>query len=395
MTKAIFERMTRGAETSVAKLLASSGLARTVPDEPAAISYIYDTLALAYLVDPTYATDVKEMWVDVDCNWGPSYGRTLGYEEELPAKLLQKAKVVRRFDNERFFKLYVDLMTRPTPASGPARSDLRIGPDPIRPVIACRRSSRSRPARRRRPPIDAGEALADHDAREQYSARGIQRGQRDGERQRTLARCEQKEKVREHVDNAAADGDRQDRWRHAERNAIDDAPWRRRARPKRRAASSGHKTGSRVRSCQRQEEQADRNARREREAEGRGLRLDPPSRRPPARRRLTDQDNRHDSQPNPEGFCACRDVRPARWQPRPARARHRPRSSAPPPPSRRQRAPDREARRRRRRSGPRCRPRSSRSVPGSAGVSIGKQQRDHEQAGSLGDHHDGDRVGAA
>ena len=52
--------------------------------------------------------------------WGPSYGRTLGYEEKLPAKLLQKAKVVRRFDNERFFELYIDLMTRPTPIqSGP------------------------------------------------------------------------------------------------------------------------------------------------------------------------------------------------------------------------------------------------------------------------------------
>jgi inosine-uridine nucleoside N-ribohydrolase len=55
------------------------------------------------------------MWVDVDCTWGPSYGHTLGYEEERPAKLLQKAKVVRRFDNDRFFKLYVDLMTRPVP----------------------------------------------------------------------------------------------------------------------------------------------------------------------------------------------------------------------------------------------------------------------------------------
>ena len=115
MTKPIFERITGAGDTPVAKLMASSGLARRFKEDSAAISYIYDTLALAYLVDPTYATDVKEMWVDVDCNWGPSYGRTLGYEEELPAKLLQKAKVVRRFDNDRFFKLYVDLMTRPTP----------------------------------------------------------------------------------------------------------------------------------------------------------------------------------------------------------------------------------------------------------------------------------------
>ena len=118
MTKAIFERLTAAPATPVAKLLASSGLAKRFQNDPSAISYIYDTLALAYLVDPTYATDVKEMWVDVDVNWGPSYGRTVGYEEEPPAKLLQKARVVRRFANQRFFELYIDLMTRPTPASG-------------------------------------------------------------------------------------------------------------------------------------------------------------------------------------------------------------------------------------------------------------------------------------
>mgnify|MGYP003293342794 CR=1 FL=1 len=91
MTNATFERLTTARETPVAKLLASSGLARRFKDDPAAISYIYDTLALAYLVDPTYATDVKQMWVDVDVNWGPSYGRTLGYEEEPPAKLAETA----------------------------------------------------------------------------------------------------------------------------------------------------------------------------------------------------------------------------------------------------------------------------------------------------------------
>jgi len=115
MTKAIFEQMTSAGDTPIARLLASSGLARRFKEDPATVTYIYDTLALAYLVDPSFATDVKEMWVDVDCTWGPSYGRTLGYADELPAKVLQKAKVVRRFDNERFYKFYVDLMTRPVP----------------------------------------------------------------------------------------------------------------------------------------------------------------------------------------------------------------------------------------------------------------------------------------
>jgi purine nucleosidase len=121
MNKAIFDAITKNPDSIITKLLKNSGFARTVQQNPNATSYIYDTLALAYLVDPTYATDVAEMWVDVDITWGPSYGRTLGYREAQtpPANYLQKSKVIRRFDNERFFKLYVDLMTRPVPVRLP------------------------------------------------------------------------------------------------------------------------------------------------------------------------------------------------------------------------------------------------------------------------------------
>jgi len=57
------------------------------------------------------------MWVDVDTNWGPVYGHTLGYvEAQKPRrKPSSEHKVVLRFDNDRFFKLYVDLLTRPVP----------------------------------------------------------------------------------------------------------------------------------------------------------------------------------------------------------------------------------------------------------------------------------------
>ena len=102
---------------SSALAFTNSPFARTLQENPGATSYIYDTLALAYLVDPSYATDVAEMWVDVDVAWGPGYGRTLGYRaaQTPPAGYLQKCKVVRRFDNARFFKLFVDLLTRPVP----------------------------------------------------------------------------------------------------------------------------------------------------------------------------------------------------------------------------------------------------------------------------------------
>lgn len=117
MDKAIFDQITKNPDSIITKLLKSSGFGRAVEQNPNATSFIYDTLALAYLLDPTYATDVVEMWVDVDIAWGPSYGHTIGYREQQvpPANYLQKCKVVRRFDNTRFWKLYVDLMTRPVP----------------------------------------------------------------------------------------------------------------------------------------------------------------------------------------------------------------------------------------------------------------------------------------
>src|SRR5262245_50887996 len=115
MTKRIQDQLARDESSIVAKLAKASGFARALEQNPNATSYIYDTLALAYAIDPTYATDVAEMYVDVDIAFGPSYGHTLGYKEAMPAAVLQKAKIVRRFDNERFFKLFVDLLTRPLP----------------------------------------------------------------------------------------------------------------------------------------------------------------------------------------------------------------------------------------------------------------------------------------
>jgi inosine-uridine nucleoside N-ribohydrolase len=115
LTKSIFDRVTANPDAIVARLFRRSAFARALARDPAATTYVYDTLALAYLVDSTYATDVVDRWVDVDINWGPSYGRTLGYREPPPAGVLQKARVVRRFDNERFFKWYVDLLTRQVP----------------------------------------------------------------------------------------------------------------------------------------------------------------------------------------------------------------------------------------------------------------------------------------
>jgi len=117
MTKEIFDKLTVNKDHPIAKLMVGSGFARRIAENPKATASIFDTLALAYFYDPSMATEIAEMWVDVDTNWGPSYGSTLGYRDvqKPAANHLQKHKVVLRFDNERFYKLYVDLMTRPVP----------------------------------------------------------------------------------------------------------------------------------------------------------------------------------------------------------------------------------------------------------------------------------------
>ncbi|WP_345814643.1 nucleoside hydrolase [Paraburkholderia sp. PREW-6R] len=79
---------------------------------------IWDTLTLAYLMRPSFATQTVEEWVDVDTTFGANDGKATGYTSSPPAGL-QKMTVVKRFDNPSFFDFYVDLLTRPVPVKLP------------------------------------------------------------------------------------------------------------------------------------------------------------------------------------------------------------------------------------------------------------------------------------
>ncbi len=114
LDKETFDRVIAG-DGPVQKLFADSWMAETFAKDPKAGASVFDTLALAYAIDPSYATKVDDLYMDVDIAFGPGYGRTLGYWQKQPTALLQKMKVVKEFDNKRFFDLYVDLMQRPVP----------------------------------------------------------------------------------------------------------------------------------------------------------------------------------------------------------------------------------------------------------------------------------------
>lgn len=77
---------------------------------------IWDTLTIAYLLDPKYATQVREEYVDVvNAPGAANNGQSIGYDTPPQGVALQKMKVVERFDNPRFLDFYVDLLTRPVP----------------------------------------------------------------------------------------------------------------------------------------------------------------------------------------------------------------------------------------------------------------------------------------
>lgn len=112
---------------------------------PAYTQSIWDTLTLAYLIDPAFATRTEPLYADVISATGPDNGRAIGSAQASGAGSragseagsqagagagaattvpLRRITVIQRFDQARFFEFYVDLLTRPVPVdfSGSERS---------------------------------------------------------------------------------------------------------------------------------------------------------------------------------------------------------------------------------------------------------------------------------
>ncbi|WP_245828198.1 nucleoside hydrolase [Micromonospora avicenniae] len=89
---------------------------------PARESFVWDSITSAVFLDPSIATKIEDRYVDIDTTFGPDYGRALGYgpsrdrdmndPENFPAGT-QKIQVLFDIDQDAFWNLYVDLMTRP------------------------------------------------------------------------------------------------------------------------------------------------------------------------------------------------------------------------------------------------------------------------------------------
>ena len=80
------------------------------------MSYMWDELAAAAWLDPSIITKTERRYVDVDLDRGAGYGDTLAWgEEDRPKKDVQPVEIQVDVDNARFYKMFVDLLSAPTP----------------------------------------------------------------------------------------------------------------------------------------------------------------------------------------------------------------------------------------------------------------------------------------
>jgi inosine-uridine nucleoside N-ribohydrolase len=78
--------------------------------------YLWDELAACAWLDPSIITRERRLYMDVDVSHGPAYGETLTWSEALkPAVDLQAVHAQVDLDLPKFTRMFVDLMSAPTP----------------------------------------------------------------------------------------------------------------------------------------------------------------------------------------------------------------------------------------------------------------------------------------
>jgi purine nucleosidase len=87
-------------------------------------NYLWDELASAAWLDPTLITKKETRFLDIDLSHGPNYGNTLSWSEhEKPSLAGPPVEIQVDLDAERFYKMFVDLLTSPTPPAEASRAE--------------------------------------------------------------------------------------------------------------------------------------------------------------------------------------------------------------------------------------------------------------------------------
>ena len=79
-------------------------------------NYLWDELAAAAWLDPSLITARETRYLDADLSRGANYGSTLSWtEQDKPQIVGPPVEVQVDLDTARFYKMFVDLLTAPTP----------------------------------------------------------------------------------------------------------------------------------------------------------------------------------------------------------------------------------------------------------------------------------------
>jgi purine nucleosidase len=79
-------------------------------------NYLWDELAAAAWLDPSLITKKETLFMDVDLDHGAGYGNTLSWtERDKPRIEVQSIEVQDDLDLEKFYRMFVDLLTALTP----------------------------------------------------------------------------------------------------------------------------------------------------------------------------------------------------------------------------------------------------------------------------------------
>jgi purine nucleosidase len=83
---------------------------------PTNINFMWDELAAAAWLDPTLITTEEQLYMDVNIEHGPNYGDTLTWHErDRPSVNVGQVDVQMDLDRARFERLFIKLMSSPTP----------------------------------------------------------------------------------------------------------------------------------------------------------------------------------------------------------------------------------------------------------------------------------------
>jgi purine nucleosidase len=81
-------------------------------------NYLWDELTSAAWLDPSLITKKENRYMDVNLDRGAGYGDTLTWtDQDKPKREVQSVEVQLDLDTEKFYKMFVDLLTAPTPES--------------------------------------------------------------------------------------------------------------------------------------------------------------------------------------------------------------------------------------------------------------------------------------